>query len=289
MDAFSTAASATALVGTCAYIARGLSNIRKKLKRMDVTVGALATECWLRPATFGHVARIIKQDTDAFNSKFGSSAANDTEPVAAGLKNAIDCATMLMAQLQGFLDKCNEKTTDGSFSLSSKASYLWTEADVKDVLETVRRLAQGVGTLLTIMQSESLAGLQEKVNANAEALKAIASQTRESYVANVKESSRKVNPSNTGGTENSGTASYYEDELIKSTVYKRAFHLRSKSKAALGNTAMRRSTAYLMDNSADFGGASTISGGSQLRRRTGQVDQACSMLLQILVLTHLLC
>jgi ankyrin repeat protein len=265
MDAFSTAASATALVGTCAYIARGLANLRKKLKRMDVTVSALETECWLISATFGRVAHMIKWDTDGFNSKFGSNGADDAEPIGAGLKSAIDCAMMLMAQLQGYVDKCNEKSANGAISISSKASYLWTEADMKDLLERARHLGQAVGTLLTAMQSDSLANVCDTMKANTAALHVIASRTRESYVASIKGCSQAVTPSNTSGMDNTSTASYYEEELIRSAVYKKAFQLRGKTTKTHRVVDEKRIVSHAGSISASASGA-RIFIASQLRQ-----------------------
>ena len=153
MDALSAAASITALVGTCCHIARALNDVRLKFGRADMTVAAIATECAIMSTTLAQVARVINRDPESSSSKLAVNVGSEAMSLDLVLQSAIDSCMMIMAILQQFLDKCNEKNSSGAASWSSKMKYIWNEGEMENALETIRRLQQSIGTLLTVMQT----------------------------------------------------------------------------------------------------------------------------------------
>ena len=74
-------------------------------------------------------------------------------PLDVALNSAIESSEMTMVILQETMGRCNTKTSSGLLSFKSKSRFLWSEADMQSSLETVRRLQQAIGTLLSAMQA----------------------------------------------------------------------------------------------------------------------------------------
>lgn len=153
MDPISTVASLTALVGACATVSKTLNDLRSKYNRAAVTITAISAECIIMSSTFAQLEQLIQDDPQSFNTRLLETPGIGAMPLSEAFQSAIDCSAMTMVLLQEVLSKCNAKTSGGVLPWRSKARYIWSEADMRDKLETVRNLRGTIGTFVVVTQA----------------------------------------------------------------------------------------------------------------------------------------
>ena len=153
MEAVAAVGTITALVGTCATVAKSLNDIRSKYNRAEITITAIANECTLMPTSLFQVARLIERDPQSFSAKMSTSTGTEAISLDIALQSAIDSSAMTMSLLQDNIKKCSTKSPSGIIPWRNKTRFLWNEADMRDHLDTVRRLQQAIGTVITIIQA----------------------------------------------------------------------------------------------------------------------------------------
>jgi hypothetical protein len=147
MDPISITGTVLAITGKCLTTARTLYALREKYKDAQITITAIYSESRVIGASLGHIQSIILENPDSLQSNL------KTRPE---LESIFDHALTGCMLVYSVLDEEVEKLNDNAESAWNRASAVWKEDTMKDLLQQIRGQQIAISLLVQVLQMSVL-------------------------------------------------------------------------------------------------------------------------------------
>ncbi|KAL1794077.1 hypothetical protein ACET3X_007498 [Alternaria dauci] len=234
MDPLSITVAVLRITTTCVAAAKELNQIHVAWKRAPTTVSSLCSQLKLTGASLSQIQSLLLHNTDILQAKPALVETFDT---------TLTSCLVLSACLEKYMLKITKGVLDDS-KLSWKAKFktLWNEDEVKELLEQLHQQHAAIGTLVGLLQMDSLAEIKDLIRKHGRMLQRIVNGTqrmREAHSIEVAESilgtddSSSIFSKPSINTDVSGhpSGSPFESEILRSNVYSKAFNNTMKQRA----------------------------------------------------------
>ncbi|KAL8770328.1 MAG: hypothetical protein Q9209_003964 [Squamulea sp. 1 TL-2023] len=229
MDAFSVSASVVGLTATCLKTAKDLHDIKDKFHGANLTISAICTETTIISASLSRIQSFILSSPDEISDKL-----KERPDLVATLDSALTGCYVVFDVLQVEVQKYTQSKNSESSNIGFRAKlrYVWNETAMQDVLTQMRGLQTALVLLLQLLGSETVVQLKKIMNNNTTVLEQVVQRTSQFRVRRPSRAPKSIfdvsftTQSLHYGEEDSVISStffHFDDEVVNSQAYRRAF------------------------------------------------------------------